>query len=239
MGVESFVLVHGGFYGAWCWERLVPLLDGRALAVDLPGRGQHPSPMEDVTLEACVRSVIADMDEAGLERVVLVGHSLGGATVPVVAARIPDRVAHLVLVSCLLAPEAGSIADGFPPEFREQARRRMGEAPGALVEMDETTHREVIGDELDESDLRWLLAHVGPDSRHLFTDAASRSGLPDALPRTYVRLRRDRTVPWEVQEHVIGLLSGLRTREIDAGHNVMLTHPKTLATLLNEIAAGQ
>ena len=213
MGVESFVLVHGGFYGAWCWERLVPLLDGRALAVDLPGRGQHPSPMEDVTLEACVRSVIADMDEAGLERV--------------------------VLVSCLLAPEAGSIADGFPPEFREQARRRMGEAPGALVEMDETTHREVIGDELDESDLRWLLAHVGPDSRHLFTDAASRSGLPDALPRTYVRLRRDRTVPWEVQEHVIGLLSGLRTREIDAGHNVMLTHPKTLATLLNEIAAGQ
>lgn len=236
MAVDGIVLVHGGFQGAWCWERVLPLLEVRALAVDLPGRGRHPVPMAEVTLEACVRSVIADMDAAGLERVVLVGHSLGGASVPVVAARIPERIAHLVLLSCILAPEGGAIVDAFPEETRALARRRLGDSSDASTTMSEQTHRELIGDELDGEDLRWVLDRVGPESRHLFTERASRSGLPDAQPRTYIRLERDLSVPWALQERMIGLLPGLRTVAIDAGHNVMLSRPAALAAILNEIA---
>ncbi len=203
MSVDGLVLVHGGFHGAWCWERLLPYLERPVLAVDLPGRGKHPAPMEEVTLEACVASVVADIDAAGFERVVLVGHSLGGATVPLVAARIPERIAHLVLLACIVAPEGGAIVDGFPEEQRALMRQRMGESESAETEMDEETHRELIGSELSDEDLRWALANVGPDSRHLFLDRASRAGLPDDLPRTYIRLRRDRTVPWELQDHMI------------------------------------
>jgi len=236
MAIDGIVLVHGGFHGAWCWERLLPHLEGPVLAVDLPGRGKHPAPMAEVTIEACVRSVVSDMDAAGLERVVLVGHSLAGATVPVVAARVPERVAHLVLLSCILAPAGRAVIDGFPEETRALARRRLGESGEAETEMSEETHRELIGDELDERDLRWALERVGPDSRHLFTDRASRAGLPDGLPRTYIRLTRDLAVPWEVQARMIGLLPGLRALEIDAGHNVMISQPAALAVILNEIA---
>jgi len=235
MAIDGIVLVHGGFHGAWCWERLLPHLEGPVLAVDLPGRGKHPAAMAEVTVEACVRSVIADMDAAGLGRVLLVGHSLGGATVPVVAARVPERVAHLVLVSCILAPEEGAIIDAFPDETRELTRRRLGDSQDAETEMSEQHHRELIGDELDGEILRSVLDRVGPDSRHLFTDRASRAGLPDDLPRTYVRLKRDLAVPWALQERMIELLPGLRTVEIDAGHNVMLSQPEALAVVLNEI----
>lgn len=238
MSLDGFVLVHGGFHGAWCWDRLVPHLERPVLAVDLPGRGKHPAPMEDVTLEACVRSVIADIDAAGFERVVLVGHSLGGATVPVVAARIPDRIAHLALLACIVAPDGGAIVDGFPEEQRALMRQRMGESASAEAEMDEQTHRELIGSEMSDEDLRWALANMGPDSRHLFTDRASRAGLPDDLPRTYIRLRRDRAVPWDLQDHMISLLPGLGTRVIDAGHNVMVSHPRELAEVLEDIAAS-
>jgi len=238
MSVDAFVLIHGGFHGAWCWDRLLPHLNKPALAVDLPGRGKHPAPMEEVTVEACVRSVIADMDAAGLERVVLVGHSLGGATAPVVAAQIPDRVAHLVLVSCILAPDGGAVIDAFPEETRELMRRRLGESAEAESEMDEATHRELLGNDMDEEEIRWVLEHVGPDSKLLFSDRASRAGLPDDLPRTYLRLRRDRSVPWELQEEMIALLPGLRIEELDSGHNVMVSHPRDLACLLNTIAAS-
>jgi pimeloyl-ACP methyl ester carboxylesterase len=237
MSVDGLVLVHGGFHGAWCWERLLPHLERPVLAVDLPGRGEHPAPMEEVTLEACVASVVADIAAAGFERIVLVGHSLGGATVPLVAARIPDRIAHLVLLSCIVAPEGGAIVDGFPEEQRALMRQRMGESENAETAMDEETHRELIGSELCDDDLRWALANVGPDSRHLFLDRASRAGLPDDLPRSYIRLRRDRTVPWELQDHMISLLPGLATRVIDAGHNVMVSHPRELAEVLEDIAS--
>jgi len=236
MPAEAFVLVHSGFHDSRCWERLIPLLERPALAVDLPGRGTRPAKMEDVTLEACVRSVVADVEQRRLSRVVLVGHSLGGATVPVVAARIPERIAHLVLLSTLVAPEEGAIVDGFLPETREAAIRRLGEGAGAELDISEAHHRELLCNDMSAADVEWSLARVGPDSRHLFIDRASRATLPAALPRTYIRLRRDQAVSWAQQAHAISLLPGLAIREIDAPHQAMVTHPKELAAILNEIA---
>jgi pimeloyl-ACP methyl ester carboxylesterase len=238
MAADAFVLVHGGSHDSRCWERLVPLLSRPALAVDLPGRGTRPAKMEDVTLEACVRSVVADIERAGLSRVVLVGHSMGGGTVPVVAARIPERIAHLVLLSTLVAPEGGSLVDGFVPETREAAIRRLGTGDEVRIELSEDHHRELLCNDMDEADVAWCLARVGPDSRRLFTDRASRAGLPDALPRTYIRLARDRSVTWTQQAHAISLLPGLAVREIDAPHQAMVTHPREVAAILNEIADG-
>ena len=168
MAIDGIVLVHGGFHGAWCWERLLPHLEGPVLAVDLPGRGKHPADMAEVTVEACVRSVISDMDAAGLGRVLLVGHSLGGATVPVVAARVPERIAHLVLLSCILAPEEGAILDAFPDETRELARRRLGDSEGAATEMSEQHHRELIGDG-DSEDWDAALCFSARTRRHSLT----------------------------------------------------------------------
>ena len=69
-------------------------------------------------------------------------------------------------------------------------------------------------------------------------DRTSRAGLPDSLPRTYIRLRRDRSVSWEQQAHAISLLPGLVVREIDAPHQAMVTHADELAGILNEIAGA-
>jgi pimeloyl-ACP methyl ester carboxylesterase len=238
VSADAFVLVHGGFHDRRCWERLIPLLERPVLAVDLPGRGTRPAKLQDVTLESCVRSVVADIEQAGLSRVVLVGHSMGGATVPVVAARIPDRIAHLVLLSTLVAPEGGSLVDGFVPETREAAIRRLGTGENVEIELSEAHHRELLCNDMNEADIAWCLARVGPDSRRLFTDRASRADLPDSLPRTYVRLRRDRSVTWAQQAHAISLLPGLAVREIDAPHQAMVTHPREVAEILNALIAA-
>lgn len=235
MATDGFALVHGGFHDARCWERLVPLLSRPALAVDLPGRGKRPAKLADVTLEACVRSVVEDIRDSGFERVILVGHSMGGATVPVVAARIPERIAHLVLLSTLLAPERGSLVDGFLPETREAALRRLGSGDEVEIELSEAHHRELLCNDMNEADVAWCMARVGRDSRRLFTDRASRAGLPDSLPRTYIRLRRDQSVSWAQQAHAISLLPGLAVREIDAPHQAMVTHPRELAAILNAL----
>jgi pimeloyl-ACP methyl ester carboxylesterase len=44
----TFILVHGGWHGAWCWNKVLPLLKEKgvnAIAIDLPGHGEDKTPV--------------------------------------------------------------------------------------------------------------------------------------------------------------------------------------------------
>jgi pimeloyl-ACP methyl ester carboxylesterase len=123
--VAPIVFVHGGAHGAWCWEPLFPFLDGDALAVDLPpksarggSRRLEPVPeLRTLTIGDFADSVLGDIDGAGFERFVLVGHSMGGLTISEVAHRVPDRVEHLVYVSCMVPPDGASAIEALPEDL--------------------------------------------------------------------------------------------------------------------------
>ena len=100
-----FVLVHGGFHGAWCWEKLIPELQKRgheAVAIDLPGHGKRVN--EEATL-AAYRDAVVEVIEPGD---VLVGHSMGGFAVSVAADATTDRLAHVMYL------DAGLPIEGQP-----------------------------------------------------------------------------------------------------------------------------
>ena len=61
----TWLLIHGGGATARFWDRLVPLLDGPSLAVDLPGRGGKPADLATLTVDEEVASVVADVEAAG------------------------------------------------------------------------------------------------------------------------------------------------------------------------------
>jgi lipase len=84
---------HGGR-----WQRIAGLLDGfRVIAPDLRGFGQSP-PEPPWTLDYQVADVLATIDAAGLDRVDLVGHSLGGSVAVHLARKAPERVRRMVLL---------------------------------------------------------------------------------------------------------------------------------------------
>ena len=86
MSELGFMLVHGGGHDSRCWEPLMPHLDGPTLAIDLPGRGRHPAALSGITVSDFVDSAVADLDNFhDAQRVVLVGHSMAGLTIPGVA----------------------------------------------------------------------------------------------------------------------------------------------------------
>jgi pimeloyl-ACP methyl ester carboxylesterase len=99
-GRLGYVLVHG-LGGCWQhWSETLPFLAqrGRAIAPDLPGFGRSELPASAVSLDGFADTVAELARAVGLERVVFIGHSLGGPVALRFASRHPELAHALVLV---------------------------------------------------------------------------------------------------------------------------------------------
>ncbi|OWP64946.1 alpha/beta hydrolase [Hymenobacter amundsenii] len=77
----------------------------RVLTPTLPGHGPNPQPVADYAMEAQARAVLAELDAAGADKVLLVGHSMGGYVALALAEAHPKRVAGLVLFHSTALPD--------------------------------------------------------------------------------------------------------------------------------------
>jgi pimeloyl-ACP methyl ester carboxylesterase len=110
-----FVFVHGAWYGAWCWHKVLANLEhlGQQVSVfDLPAHGVDSTVPGTVMLNDYTNKVLSILDSA-TEPVILVGHSLGGVVISTVAEVRPQAIGKLVYLSAFLLQDgqsAGAIA---------------------------------------------------------------------------------------------------------------------------------
>ncbi|RWW21051.1 hypothetical protein GW17_00014808 [Ensete ventricosum] len=112
---QHFVLVHGIGHGAWCWYKLSALLRSAGhtvTALDLAGSGVHPQRLEEVCsfgdYARPLMEVMASIPQR--EKVVLVGHSYGGACVALAMERFPEKVMVAVFLAGIMPSPACSLA---------------------------------------------------------------------------------------------------------------------------------
>ena len=112
--VLPVVMVHGYLGGSAQWSDLEAALADRftLVALDLPGFGRASGHTAPATIAGFAEHVIADLDARGIERCVLVGHSMGGMIAQEVASRIPQRLDRLVLYG---TGPLGSMPERFEP----------------------------------------------------------------------------------------------------------------------------
>ena len=232
----TFVLVHGGGTSGSCWDLLRPLLDRPSVAVDLPGRGDHPADLTSVTLSEfadCVAAVIVEHD---LIDVTLVGHSLAGITLPRVADRVSDRLRRLVFISCAVPAQGESVADilaTFSPTVAQVAAR-IGDD---VVTADGVLHPELASamlcNDMDERQQRLTLSLLLPEALQIVSEPMDLSGLRHAIPLTYVRLLHDESLTPATQDQMAANLAATDIIDLDAGHMAMISQPEKLAAILN------
>jgi pimeloyl-ACP methyl ester carboxylesterase len=100
-GASGFVCVHG-MGGSWqLFTEILPSLarHGRAIALDLPGFGGSQMPATPITLELLCDTAAQLAREVGLERVIFIGHSMGGPIALRFATRHPALVDSLILLA--------------------------------------------------------------------------------------------------------------------------------------------
>src|SRR5258705_3716551 len=113
--MATFVLVHGGWHGGWCWQKVIPFLEAaghEVYAPTLTGLAERAAELSpDIGLDTHIQDVVGLLQEKNLHGVILVGHSYGGMVITGVVDAVPERIAHLVYLDTFVPRDSESMVD--------------------------------------------------------------------------------------------------------------------------------
>ncbi|GAA1950223.1 alpha/beta hydrolase [Amycolatopsis minnesotensis] len=275
-GTPTFVFIPGshgsGTYLAPLTAELT-IRGHRAFTVDPPGHGAEavipswycapqdaaamasaPSPIAHITLaDAVNRAVRAVVRAAANGPVILVAHSLGGATAGMVGNAVPALISRIVYVSAYCPVTLGTVAEySLAPENSGSALNdpsliaapttvgalRVNWRSGEPVFLEKLRSAYLQDGTIDQ--LRSMVSGLQPDETLRFsTDTARVDGHSwGRIRRTYVRATEDRAMPTALQDRMIREADALTPRNRFDVHSLPLSHlgltidPAPLATLL-------
>jgi pimeloyl-ACP methyl ester carboxylesterase len=227
--VTTFALLHGGCHGGWCWEQVTPLLRLRGHEVVAPDLPMHdPQAGAAAWADVVVRAL-----EGHAEDVVVVGHSLGGLAVPVVAARRP--VTRMVFLGAMVPKPGMSYADYLAtPEglgavtmpydsvgFDEHGRTVV---PADLA-------REVFYADCPDDVVESAVARLTPTASTAFAEPCPLDVWPD-VPSRYILMSEDRAVSPDWSRRVARERLCVEPIELAGSHSPFYSRPAELVDLL-------
>jgi pimeloyl-ACP methyl ester carboxylesterase len=210
--VATYVLIHGGGSSGWDWHLVAPELESRGhevIAPDLPSEDESAGPWENA--DAVVEAVGNRRD------LVVVGHSLGGFTAPLVCARVPADL--LVLVNAMI-PAPGEAGNEW---WSNTGYESSGE---------EDVFYHDVSPELEAEAKR----HERGQSNRSMDEPWPLDAWPD-VPTRVLLCRDDRMFPPDFQRRVARERLGTAPDEMDGGHYIALSRPRELAERLLEYRA--
>ena len=237
--MATYVLVHGGGHGGWCYQKVARRLRAEGHEVHAPsltGLADRSHLLDPgIDLDTHITDVVNLLRYEDLSEVILVGHSYGGMVITGIADRAADRVGRLVYLDAANPRNGQSLVDVAGPIM--ESTRPMGAvidgvelvllpAPGAAAFYGVT----------DPDDLRWMDERLTGHPWRCFEQKLELTN-EDAL--------------WAIPQYHVVCTSTLLTRDpalmdraraegrlwdIDTGHDLMITEPQKVTEALLEVA---
>ncbi|MBI0328242.1 acetoin dehydrogenase dihydrolipoyllysine-residue acetyltransferase subunit [Burkholderia plantarii] len=236
------VLIHGfgGDLNNWLFNHAELAKRRTVFALDLPGHGESGKTVETGDLDELAASVLAFLDDRGLARAHLVGHSMGGAVAMTLAGHAPGRVASLVLIaSAGLGEEIDrEYIDGF---VAGNSRNTLKPHLGKLFADPSLVTRQLVEDLVKYKRLEGVPAALAKIAAAAFDGATQRrrftASLPALAPRTLVIWgERDQVIP---SHHARALPAGIRAEIVPgSGHMVQMEAAGEVNRLVDAFLGG-
>lgn len=228
----TFGLVHGSWHGAWCWDRVIPLLEAaghQAVAIDLP--------IDSLTANYETHADLVAQSVEQRSNIVLVGHSRAGNIIPRVASRLD--INKLIYLCAAIRAGAGFVPDPavtvpthFGAGFKEGIiiRREDG-----LTEYDKQKAAEIFYHDCRPEVAAWAISKLRPQNR---SDNAPTLSAQPAVPTYSILCTEDRVVNPEWSRFASQTYLGVSPVELPGGHSPFLSRPELLAETLVKIATA-
>lgn len=237
---HTFVLVHGAWHGAWCWEKIVPLLEQaghKVYTLDLPGLGDDQTPIADVSLNAyasAVVSLISEIDEA----VVLVGHSMGGLVITQAGERIADKIDTLVYLTAF-SPKHGETLLQYSLEDEESEVtqfKQLHEEEGYMVVQEDKIQSCFYG-KCSQEDVDRAMSRLRPQAlAPIATPVKLSEENYGSLRRCYIECSEDRAISHSMQKRLRDNAPVDKSIVLETDHSPFYSCPEQLVEALLRLA---
>jgi pimeloyl-ACP methyl ester carboxylesterase len=243
--MANFVLVHGAWHWGGCYQKLATelLLRGHNVAMpDLATHGFDPTPVGTVADMAQYTAPARKLIEASSEKVILVGHSMGGATCTYLGEQVPEKIKTLVYLTAFMVPNGKCPNDIImSPDYTGNAK--AAELFQLLAPVETGLKVDVTKPDLAKT------AFYGDCSDHditisaknileiqpfvpFLTPSATTAEKFGALKRVYVECTQDRAIPIEIQRQMQAMVPGAEIFTMETSHSPFYAQPAALADFL-------
>jgi pimeloyl-ACP methyl ester carboxylesterase len=237
--MRTYVLVHGGGHGGWCYQPVARIIRSKGhevYAPSLTGLGDREHLLSPaVDLDMHITDIVKLLEFEDLRDVILVGHSYGGMVITGIADRATDRVGHIVFLDAATPKNGQSLVDVAGP-FILAARTNSRIVDGVELVLFPGTDPMSFYGVTDPEQIAWMKPKLTPHPWQCFeqklvlhNEAAMRK-----IPQTHIvctATLATRDVP------ALKASSDGRVWDIDTGHDLMITEPDAVAELLLRVAS--
>jgi pimeloyl-ACP methyl ester carboxylesterase len=245
----KIIMVHGSWHWGGCFQKVADrlALAGYPVATpDLTSHGYNSAAYDSFkSIEDYAQPVEAILKSSS-EKVVLVGHSMGGVTLTYLAEKYPEKISKLIYLTAFMAPKGKKAVDYILLYLKIPAAKELFQVmsevnDGRGVKLD-LTQRAVVKAafyaDCSEHDVDIAAKNVLPiqssvPNQTVSTITAKRFG---SIPRVYIECTEDKAIPIETQRLMISDVPGATVASLKTSHSSFFSQPDSLAKLIIEMA---
>lgn len=224
---RTYVCLPGAWMGAWSWQFVLQRLAAAghdAHALPFRGVGERAAELSpELDNDVFLADTLATLEREDLRDIVLVGHSFGSLIAGLVTDRLPERIAHLVIIDGGIPQDGQSIFGRIPKEIVAKRQKLVRQVNGTDVlpfapvgsliiddpELAAWTHRQLTPHPLACYTKPIRLAHPAGNGR----------------PMTYIACTKPRYPVSAGMHEKVQAMPHIRYRPIEAGHNCIISAP--------------
>jgi len=240
--MATFVLVHGGGHGGWCYQPVARLLrraGHEVYAPTLTGLGERAHLLgPEVDLDLHVEDVVAVLHYEDLRDVILVGHSYGGMVITGVAGRAAERIGKLVYLDAANPENGQSLVDVAGPVI-EMTRPAGKVVDGIELVLLPTPDAGTFYGVTDPEDLAWMAERLTPHPWRCFEQKLDLDDEAAYAAIAQYHIVCTSTLATRDEALVEGARAAGRLWDIDTGHDLMITEPEKVTEALLGVAADR
>ena len=237
---NTYVLVHGAWQAAWVWDAVRNDLQkegNKVIVVELPGHGNDKTATHTLSIDVYRDKVIEAISTVN-EKVILVGHSMGGMVVTAVAEKIPARISKLVYIGAFLPKSGESLAD----LAMSDPGSKLG--PSIIPSADQLTL------DVKSDSLTYLFIDDGSPAikQQLISNYRAEPAIPfgnkitltydhfGTVSLVYIKTLQDNVISPGLQDRMIAGAGVTTVYTVNTSHSPFLSQPHEVSKLLLQVA---
>ncbi len=241
----TIVMVHGSWHWGGCFQKVAGILALAGYPVstpDLTSHGYDAAAWDSfTTIEDYARPVEAILKSAP-EKVVLVGHSMGGVTLTHLGERYPDKISKLIYLTAFMVPNGKKALDYILLNLKVPAAKELFEVVSQVS--DGRGLKLALGDtallkaafyaDCSDHDVAIAAKNILPitstvPDKTISTITPKRFG---SIPRLYIECTDDKAIPIETQRLMVRDVPGATVASLPTSHSSFFSRPEELARLI-------